>query len=395
MTRSDRTTIFQPILPGSVIGVLGSGQLGRMFAIAARRMGYRVHTFSPETDTPTGQVADVEIKAHYDDLIAVRGFAADVDVVTFEFENVPATTAQAAAECAPVRPGGSVLHVTQNRLREKTFLREHGFPVTPFRAVNSLEDLKTGLNELGCPAVLKTAGFGYDGKGQTKITGADQAEVALASAGKQEMVLEAWVDFALELSVIGARGIDGSFTHWGVIQNDHRHHILDVSIAPANLSREITQEAIAIARATLEQLDVVGVLCVEFFLTADGKLLINELAPRPHNSGHLTFDACVTSQFEQQLRAVCGLPLGSTELLRPAAMANLLGDLWPCVRGEAGEPDWAAACALPNVKLHLYGKLAPKPGRKMGHLTAMAESPDEAAGLVRKAREALGGAGKP
>jgi 5-(carboxyamino)imidazole ribonucleotide synthase len=381
--------VFQPILPGSVIGVLGSGQLGRMFAIAARRMGYRVHTFSPETDTPTGQVADVEIKAHYDDLIAVRGFASDVDVVTFEFENVPAATARAAAECAPVRPGGHVLHITQNRLREKTFLLDHGFPVTLFKAVNSLEDLNAGLNEFGCPSVLKTAGFGYDGKGQTKITSADQAEAALASAGAQEMILEAWVDFALELSVIGARGIDGSFTHWGVIQNDHRNHILDVSIAPADIPPEIAREAIAIARAALEQLDVVGVLCVEFFLTADGKLLINELAPRPHNSGHLTFDACVTSQFEQQLRAVCGLPFGSPELLRPAAMANLLGDLWPSVRGGAGQPDWTAACAFPNVKLHLYGKLEPKPGRKMGHLTAMAESADEAVRLVLKARKAL------
>jgi 5-(carboxyamino)imidazole ribonucleotide synthase len=255
--------------------------------------------------------------------------------------------------------------------------------------VNTLEDLKAGLNEFGRPSVLKTAGFGYDGKGQAKITSADQAEAALTSAGDQEMILEAWVDFECELSVIGARGIDGSFTHWGVIRNDHRNHILDVSIAPAGLPREIEREAIAIARATLEQLDVAGVLCVEFFLTADGRLLINELAPRPHNSGHLTFDACVTSQFEQQLRAVCGLPLGSTEMLRPAAMANLLGDLWPSVRGGSGEPEWTAALAFPNVKLHLYGKLEPKPGRKMGHLTAMAESADEAAGIVRKAREAL------
>jgi 5-(carboxyamino)imidazole ribonucleotide synthase len=356
MTSSNR----QSILPGSVIGVLGSGQLGRMFAIAARRMGYRVHTFSPETDTPTGQVADVEIKAHYDDLIAVRGFASDVDVVTFEFENVPAATAQAAAECAPVRPGGSVLHVTQNRLREKTFLRERGFPVTPFRAVNAPEDLKAGLNEFGCPSVLKTAGFGYDGKGQTKITGAHQAEAALAAAGKQEMILEAWVDFACELSVIGARGIDGSFTHWGVIQNDHRNHILDVSIAPADLPPEITREAIAIARATLEQLDVVGVLCVEFFLTSEGKLLINELAPRPHNSGHWTIDACVTSQFEQFVRAVCGLPLGSTTHQAPAVMKNLIGDDVKAWREILGDPD---------SKLHLYGKAEARPGRKMGHVT--------------------------
>ena len=374
----------QPILPGSVIGVLGSGQLGRMFAIAARRMGYRVHTFSPETDTPTGQVADVEIKAHYDDLNAVRGFASAVDVVTFEFENVPSATAAAAAERAPVRPDGQILHITQHRLREKTFLSRHGFPVTPFKTINSIEDLRAGLAEFGCPAVLKTAGFGYDGKGQVKIKAMEEAETALATAGKQELVLEAFVDFDRELSVVAARGVDGSFAHWGAIENQHHNHILDVSIAPANVPPEIANEAVEIARAVLEQLGVVGVLCVEFFLTRQGKLLINELAPRPHNSGHLTFDACVTSQFEQQLRAVCGLPLGSTELLRPAAMANLLGDLW-----QHGEPNWSAACAMPEVKLHLYGKMVPKPGRKMGHLTAMAESANAAAKLVRAAREAL------
>lgn len=375
-----------PIQPGATIGVLGSGQLGRMFAIAARRMGYRVHTFSPETDTPTGQVADVEIKAHYDDLRAVRAFACAVDVVTFEFENVPAHTAEAAAECVPVRPGGGVLHTTQHRLREKSFLRQYGFPVTPFRAINSSADLKDGLAEFGLPAVLKTAGFGYDGKGQTKLTSLAQAENALLAAGQQEMILEAWVDFACELSVIGARALDGHFVNWGVIRNDHRQHILDVSSAPANLPPAVAREAVTIAQAVLEQLAVVGVLCVEFFLTPDGKLLINELAPRPHNSGHLTFDACVTSQFEQQLRAVCGLPLGSTELLRPAAMANLLGDLW-----EQAEPNWMAACAHPEIKLHLYGKLTPKPGRKMGHLTALAGTAEEATSLVRAAREALRG----
>lgn len=376
------------ILPGSVIGVLGSGQLGRMFAISARRMGYRVHTFSPETDTPTGQVADVEIKAHYDDLNAVRGFASAVDVVTFEFENVPSATAAAAAERAPVRPDGQILHTTQHRLREKTFLSGHGFPVTPFKPINSIEDLRAGLAEFGYPAILKTAGFGYDGKGQVKIKAPfgteDVAEAALAIAGKQELVLEAFVDFDRELSVVAARGVDGSFAHWGAIENQHSNHILDVSIAPAHVTPEIAAEAVAITRGVLEQLNVVGVMCVEFFLTRQGKLLINELAPRPHNSGHLTFDACVTSQFEQQLRAVCGLPLGSTEFLRPAAMANLLGDLW-----ERGEPNWVAACAMPEVKLHLYGKMVPKPGRKMGHLTAMAETADEAATLVRAAREAL------
>ncbi|MGH9848151.1 MAG: 5-(carboxyamino)imidazole ribonucleotide synthase [Blastocatellia bacterium] len=380
-----------PILPGSIIGVLGSGQLGRMFALAARRMGYRVHTFSPDADTPTGHIADEEITASYEDLDAVRGFARAVDVVTFEFENVPAATAQAAAERTPVRPAGAVLHTTQNRLREKSFLARNGFPVTPFREIGGIEDLRAGLDAFGCPSVLKTAGFGYDGKGQTKIASKDQAEAALAAAGSQELILEAFVDFACEVSVVAARGMDGAFAHWGVIRNEHRNHILDVSVAPASLAPETAREAVEIARAVLDALDVVGVLCVEFFLTKDGKLLINELAPRPHNSGHLTFDACVTSQFEQQLRAVCGLPLGSTGLLRPAAMANLLGDLWPRVHGEAGEPDWPAACAFPEVKLHLYGKLEPKPGRKMGHLTAMAASADEAAKVVREARAALTG----
>jgi 5-(carboxyamino)imidazole ribonucleotide synthase len=372
------------ILPGSAVGVLGSGQLGRMFAIAARRMGYRVHTLSPDNDTPTGQVADVEVVAAYDDLDEVRRFARGVSVVTFEFENVPAPTAAAAAEFAPVRPAGQVLHTTQHRLREKTFLANNGFPVTPFRAVHSIGDLRAAVAELGLPSILKTAGFGYDGKGQTRLTTLEEGERALAAAEGREMVLEALVDFDREVSVVAARGLDGSFAHWGVIDNEHRNHILDVSVSLADVASEIEKEAVAIARAVLQTLDVVGVLCVEFFLTRGGKLLVNELAPRPHNSGHLTFDASVTSQFEQQLRAVCGLPLGSTQLLRPAAMANLLGDLW-----EGGEPNWAAALRMPQVKLHLYGKMEARKGRKMGHLTALAETAEEAGRLVRAARQAL------
>ena len=348
----------EPILPGSAVGVLGSGQLGRMFAIAARRMGYRVHTLSPDTDTPTGQVADVEITADYDDLDAIRAFARAVSVVTFEFENVPAAAAQAAAEFAPVRPGGNVLHVTQHRLREKTFLRDAGLPVTPFRQVRNPMDLSNALRELGVPGVLKTAGFGYDGKGQAKINAAEDAVEALARSDGAEMVYESFIDFEREVSVVAARGTDGAFAHWGVIENRHRNHILDVSVTPTDLSPAVVRSAVEIARSVLEKLGVVGVLCVEFFLTRSGDLLINELAPRPHNSGHLTFDASATSQFEQQLRATCGLPLGSTELLRPAAMANLLGDLW-----ENGEPDWAAACAFDHVKLHLYGKQDARPGR--------------------------------
>jgi 5-(carboxyamino)imidazole ribonucleotide synthase len=376
--------LTSPILPGSTIGVLGSGQLGRMFAIAARRMGYRVHTFSPETDTPTGQVADVEVQASYEDLDAVREFTRHVQVVTFEFENIPVTTVDTVAEHVLVRPSGEVLHTSQHRLREKTFLARSGFPVTPFRSVSCLEDLRAGMHDLGLPAVLKTAGFGYDGKGQSKITSLSEGEAALRALEGQEAILEAFVDFEREVSVVAARGLDGVFAHYGVIENAHRHHILDVSIAPAVVSPKIAEEAVTMAGAILEALDVVGVLCVEFFLTRDSKLLVNELAPRPHNSGHLTFDACVTSQFEQQLRAVCGLPLGSTEQYRPAAMANLLGDLW-----QHGEPNWPAACAFPEVKLHLYGKLIPRPGRKMGHLTALAASAGVASRRVRAARTAL------
>ena len=377
---------MKTILPGSVIGVLGSGQLGRMFAIAARRMGYRVRTYSPDSDTPTGQISDLEFNHPYDDLDRVREFARGVSVVTFEFENVPAEAVEAAARLAPVRPGGEVLHTTQNRLREKTFLSRHGFPVVPYAHVASPDSLREALSRIGYPAVLKTAGFGYDGKGQTKITSPADVGGALDALGGQEAVLEAFVDFELELSVVAARGVGGEFRHYGPIENVHRRHILDVSVSPApGVGERAAREAVEITRGVLESLDVVGVACVEFFLTREGRLLVNEIAPRPHNSGHLTFDACVTSQFEQQLRAVCGLPLGSTALMpKAAAMANLLGDLW-----QEGEPDWAAACAHESVKLHLYGKLEPRAGRKMGHLTALADDPREAVRLALAARGAL------
>ncbi len=374
----------KPVLPGSAIGVLGSGQLGRMFAIAARRMGYRVHTLSPDEDTPTGQVADVEVNAPYEDLDAICKFARGVSVVTFEFENVPAATAEAAARCAPVRPSGEVLHIAQHRLREKTFLSRSGLPVTPFRHVRNLDELAQATNELGIPAILKTADFGYDGKGQFRVKSPSDLDAAWRAVGEREAVLEAFVDFEREISVVGARGIDGSFVHYGAVENYHRNGILDVSIAPAQVAEKVVGEAIELARAVLEKLDVVGVLCVEFFVCRDGRLLINELAPRPHNSGHFTFDANLTSQFEQQLRAVCLLPLGGVTQLRAAAMANLLGDLW-----SEGEPNWSAALAIPDIKLHLYGKSEPRPGRKMGHLTALALSTEQALADVRRARECL------
>jgi 5-(carboxyamino)imidazole ribonucleotide synthase len=376
--------VTRVIQPGSTIGVLGGGQLGRMMAIAARRMGYRIHTLSPSEDTPAGQVADLEINADYEDLEAIRAFAQGVQVVTFEFENVSTEAAAAAAEIVPVRPSGSALHITQQRAREKGFLADHGFPATPCAAVHTVDELAIALGRIGVPAILKTAAFGYDGKGQHRIESIEDAERIWGLIGHQEALVERVVDFTRELSVVGARGLDGAFRHFGAIENTHRHHILDLSIAPARVPAKIAAEAIAITREILETLDYIGVLCVEFFLTADERLLVNEIAPRPHNSAHLTFDACVTSQFEQHVRAICGLPLGSTAQMRPAVMVNLLGDLW-----SDGEPDWSGALALPDVKLHLYGKSDPRPGRKMGHLTALADTVEEAMEKAVAARDLL------
>ncbi len=368
------------ILPNSTIGVFGSGQLGRMFAIEARKLGYRVATFSPDSDTPTGQVADVEIKANYEDLEAVERFAKSVDVVTFEFENVPSICIETAEKYVQVHPKGEVLHITQNRLREKTFLAENGFPVTPFKHIKSLQDFEN----ITFPSVLKTAGFGYDGKGQAKINSADDIEKAFANLNGQEAILEQFIEFEKEVSCVCARDFSGNFAHFGVIENAHSNHILDVSFAPAICSEKNYREAIEITRNIAEKFEYVGTMCVEFFVTKDEKLLVNEIAPRPHNSGHLTIDACVTNQFEQQVRAVCGLPLGSTEYLKPVAMANLLGDIW-----ENGEPNWTEALEIENVKLHLYGKAEARFGRKMGHITCLAESIEKAVQNVKKAKKSL------
>lgn len=378
------TLRMECILPGATLGVLGSGQLGRMFAIAARRMGYRVHVLSPDTDTPTGQVADVEINAAYDDLEAVAAFVRQVDVVTFEFENVPAATAELAARFVPVRPGGNVLHIAQHRLREKTFLRQSGLPTAAFAVAGSSRELSEALTGIGCPVVAKTAGFGYDGKGQVLIRETDTADAAWDTLGTDEIVVEELVAFDRELSVIVARSVDGAMVTYGPFENSHHNHILDVSSTPVDLPRPVCDEALDMAREVAVALELVGVLCVEMFLTPGHRLLINELAPRPHNSGHLTIDAHVTCQFEQQVRAVCGLPLGSARQHCPAAMANLLGDFW------RNEPlRWPAAAAMPDVKLHLYGKLPARPGRKMGHLTALSDSVEKAVALVHNARNAL------
>jgi 5-(carboxyamino)imidazole ribonucleotide synthase len=343
---------------------------------------------SPDDDTPTGQVADLEVRAAYDDLDAVAAFARGVSVVTFEFENVPAATTAACERFAPVRPGGNVLHTTQNRLREKTFLKNSGIPVTPFWPVRSREELAAAAGQSGLPAVLKTADWGYDGKGQIKLNSPADLDGAWTSLGAGEAIVESFIDFQCEVSVVAARGQDGALVTYGPVQNVHQNHILDTTRAPAGVSPAVARQAVEIAREILERLQVVGVLCVEFFVDRREQLMVNELAPRPHNSGHYTIDACTTCQFEQQVRAICGLPLGSPRQHRPAAMVNLLGDRW-----QAGQPNWSAALATGDVKLHLYGKTEPRRGRKMGHLTALGDSADEALARALAARDALAPAG--
>lgn len=375
------TMMFEP---GATLGILGGGQLGRMLALVARRLGYAVHVFTPEPHSPAGQVADMCHVANYDDVDAVARFARQVSVVTFEFENVPVETIETVERYAPVRPGAKVLHVTQHRLREKQFLRDAGMPTARFAPLTASQDFSSALAHVGFPAVLKTTTLGYDGRGQRKVGSLEEAIEAWRTFDHQPLIAEEFVQFTRELSVVAVRGADGQFAHYGPIHNQHRHHILDVSLCPARIPASVTQDAIEMTRVIVEQLDVVGVLCVEFFMTREGRLVVNELAPRPHNSGHLTIEAHRTSQFEQQLRAVCGLPLGSTKQLCPAAMVNLLGDVW-----DGGEPAWQRVLSDGSAFLHLYGKDAPRPGRKMGHVTVVAKSAREAARRATKLRAAL------
>ncbi|MBA2432745.1 MAG: 5-(carboxyamino)imidazole ribonucleotide synthase [Chthoniobacterales bacterium] len=371
-------------LPGATIGVMGGGQLGRMFCVAARRMGYRVEIFTPEEDTPAGQFADLTRIADYTNEAAVRRFAQDVDVVTFEFENIPAQTIEWCAELRDVRPAGSILHTAQNRLREKDALAAAGIPIAPFRAVRSAHELASAIESIGRPAILKTAAFGYDGKGQQTINSRDDFDEIWSASSADELVLEGVIDFEKEISVIVARGPDGDMATFPVCENLHRSHILDLTVVPARVEPAVELAAAELARTIAEKLDLVGLLAVEMFLKPGGELLVNELAPRPHNSGHWTIEGCATSQYEQHVRAVCGLPLGSTEILRPAAMANLLGDVW-----LKGTPDWSGLLAVPGVHLHLYGKKEPRPRRKMGHLTALGATAAEAIERVNQARRAL------
>lgn len=380
---------MKALLPGSTIGVLGSGQLGRMLALAAHRMGYRTIVFSPESDTPAGRVAGDEIVASYHDSDALSALAARADVVTLEFENIPVEALEQLERVVPVRPGPNVLLHSQNRKREKRFLAAQGLPHAATAFVEGPENLEPALRSVGTPAVLKTAGFGYDGKGQLLLGGdprdaSEEKHAALRLLADGPAVLERFIDIDREISVIVARSHSGELQAFQPIENVHHRHILDLSISPASVSSRTALEAVEMARSVAEALALVGLLCVEFFVTVDGELLVNEIAPRPHNSGHLTIEACAVSQFEQQLRAACGLPLANPGFSEPAAMANLLGDLW-----VQGEPNWPAALAFAGVSLHLYGKSVPRRGRKMGHLTAIAATVSEAAALAKSARTAL------
>jgi 5-(carboxyamino)imidazole ribonucleotide synthase len=376
-----------PLPPGSTIGIIGGGQLGRMLAMEARRLGYRTCVLDPDPQSPAGQVADDRVVASLSDAEAMRELARRVQVATYEFENVDAGAVGAAEALVPVYPGSMVLRIAQHRVLEKMTVARLGFPVPDFAALRSRQDLDEALRRIPLPLVLKTATAGYDGKGQAMVQSLEEAESAFdrLAARCDTLIAEAFVDFAMELSVICARTADGRVACYPPAENRHRAGILDVTLAPARVPPAVVAQARDVAVGIAEGLGLVGLLAVEMFLARDGRLLVNELAPRPHNSGHHTLDACATSQFEQLLRAICHLPLGATELYAPAAMANLLGDLWR----EGRQPDFTRALAVPGVRLHLYGKAAARPGRKMGHLCAVADPLDVALERVLTARSAL------
>ena len=347
------------IAPGSVIGIIGGGQLGRMTALAAANLGYACHIFCPEAQSPAMLVSSASTIAAYSDAVAINAFAKAVDVVTFEFENIPHETVQLIEDHVPVRPGWRALHVSQNRLREKEFLNQNGAPTAPYRKVESAAGLDAALKEIGRPAVLKTAAMGYDGKGQVKIDESMSAAEAWAMMGSDLGILEGFVDFSAEISVVIARKADGTWAAFDPVENRHAHHILDLTLAPALLSESLSTKAVDLARKIAEALDYVGVLAVEMFLTKGDEILVNEIAPRPHNSGHWTMDACATSQFEQLVRAVCNLPLGSPARHHDAVMKNLIGE---------DVEKWREALACENAHLHLYAKREARAGRKMGHI---------------------------
>ena len=374
--------------PGQTLGIIGGGQLGRMTVREARRTGYRTVIFTDEpAGSPAGQLADMEINASYFDDDARERFVKEADVVTMEFENIPSPFLRSLEGRVPVFPGREALEICQNRQREKEFLKAKGIPHAAFRVVQNAEELGAAVAELGTPCVLKTADFGYDGKGQQKIVGGEDYAAVWQALEAPRGVVEQWVAFDMEVSVVCARARDGAFVSWPVCENIHAHHILDITIAPARISPGLAAQAAQLAEAIAAPINYVGTLAVELFVTRDGKLLVNELAPRPHNSGHHTIDACVTSQFQQQLRTVSGLPPGDTRQHTPAVMVNLLGDLWP---EPERHPDWSPVLRHPRAFLHLYGKRTAKPRRKMGHFTVLGDSVEQALESTRELRRQLG-----
>ncbi|OFX11847.1 MAG: 5-(carboxyamino)imidazole ribonucleotide synthase [Alphaproteobacteria bacterium RIFOXYD12_FULL_60_8] len=352
----------QTVPPGGTIGIFGGGQLGRMTALAAAELGYACHIYCPDPDSPAFAVAAKHTCKPYDDENALLRFSKSVDVVTFEFENVPADSVRLVAEKTPVRPGWTALETSQDRILEKSFFNKLGIATAPWRAVDGPQALAAALKELGAPAVLKSTRLGYDGKGQVKIARGDDPKKAWAAMGSSMGILEGFVEFDREISVIVARSPTGAVAAYDPVDNVHSNHILDLTIAPARIPEALADKARAIACGAADALKLEGLLAVEMFVTTDGRLLVNEMAPRPHNSGHWTLDACAVSQFEQLVRAVCGLPLGNPERHSNAEMKNLLGD---------DIDGWKTFLSEPHACLHLYGKKEAKPGRKMGHVTRL------------------------
>ncbi len=372
------------ILPGATLGVLGGGQLGRMFTLAAHSMGYRVWVLDPDPNSPTGRMADRHLQAAYDDADALEKMASGCEAVTTEFENVPAETLEFFEARLPVRPGSKAVAIARDRIREKTFIRDLGLATAPFFAIKSMADLEPACAALTMPALLKTAQLGYDGKGQIGIDNLEQAQLAFNDLKKTPCILEECVQLDQELSVVLARGVSGHTAVYPVGENMHVNGILDTTRVPGRVPDEVADKACDMALQLANAMDYCGVLAVEFFITTDGQLLINEMAPRPHNSGHYTIDACLTSQFEQQVRTLCGLPPGSTRLLSPAVMVNVLGNLW-----NVGTPRWQYLFGEPHSKLHLYGKDEARPGRKMGHYTCLADDAAQAMRIAERVRAAI------
>ncbi len=372
------------ILPEATLGVLGGGQLGRMFCVAARTMGYRVIVLDPDPASPAGAIANEHLQRDYGDAEALAYLGEHCAAVTTEFENVPVEALRALEAHCLVRPSAAAVEIAQDRIREKTFIRDCGLATAPFHPVREEAELDAALAAVRLPAILKTAALGYDGKGQRVVEKPQQARAAFEEMGGVPCVLEERVDLQLEISVLLARSAAGELACYPPAENIHVNGILDTSIVPARIAPELAQRAEAMARDLAEKIGYCGVLAVEMFVTRDGELLINELAPRPHNSGHYTLDACLTTQFEQQVRMMCGLPPGKPQLLSPVVMINLLGDLW-----FPEPPRWDELLRSPEAKLHLYGKHEARPGRKMGHFNVVLPEVGEALAQAQRLRDAL------